>query len=552
MSLIRNTTTDRPQGLPALGLDGSTLRIIQVNATGQVATTGGSGVTHTDDAVFTPGTDDFTPSGGTYRSVLDLIDDNDAGVFAMTQRRSLHSSLRRESDGAELGTSSIPFRVDPTGTTAQPVTDNAGSLTVDGTVSISGTVPVDSELPAAAAFADNTTNPTAPAVGAFGHVWDGATWDRTPGTSADGVTVNLGANNDVTIPGTVTVDSELPAAVALADNAANPTAPAVGSFGMVWDGATWDRATGTSADGTTVNLGANNDVTITGTVTVDSELPAAVALADNASNPTAPAVGAFGMVWDGATWDRAAGTSADGATVNLGANNDVTVTGTVTVDSELPAAVALADNASNPTAPAVGAFGMVWDGATWDRAAGTSADGALVNLGANNDVTVTGTVTVAGVAAHDVAVSGNPVRVGGRGRTSDVAAVANDDTTDLITDAVGKQVVLPYALPETFIRGVTAAITTTANTSVIAAQGAGVRIYVTQILVTNESSGIGTVVEIKDGTTVMYRGFAAKAGGGFSLTFPVPLRLTANTALQAANITTGSSTYVSASGYTGA
>jgi hypothetical protein len=32
------------------------------------------------------------------------------------------------------GTSTDPFRVDPTGTTAQPITDNGGSLTVDGTV----------------------------------------------------------------------------------------------------------------------------------------------------------------------------------------------------------------------------------------------------------------------------------------------------------------------------------------------------------------------------------------------------------------------------------
>ena len=58
---------------------------------------------------------------------------------------------------------------------------------------------VNSELPDAAALADNTANPTAPAVGSFGHVWDGSTWDRAPGTAADGTLVNLGANNDVTV-----------------------------------------------------------------------------------------------------------------------------------------------------------------------------------------------------------------------------------------------------------------------------------------------------------------------------------------------------------------
>lgn len=113
------------------------------------------------------------------------------------------------------GVSANPLRVDPTGTTAQPVTDNGSTLsvddgggnisiddggntiTVDGTVAISGAI--DTELPAAAALADNTANPTVPGVGSFDHVWDGATWDRLPGNSTDGALVNLGANNDVTL-----------------------------------------------------------------------------------------------------------------------------------------------------------------------------------------------------------------------------------------------------------------------------------------------------------------------------------------------------------------
>lgn len=59
------------------------------------------------------------------------------------------------------------------------------------------------------------------------------------------------------------------------------------------------------------------------------------------------------------------------------------------VNTELPTAAFLADNTSNPTVPAVGSFGMMWDGATWDRQPGTSVDGQLVNLGANNDITAT-------------------------------------------------------------------------------------------------------------------------------------------------------------------
>src|SRR3990167_4596069 len=69
--------------------------------------------------------------------------------------------------------------------------------------------------------------------------------------------------------------------------------------------------------------------------------------------------------------------------------SSATITGTVTVDSEFPAAAAAAHNTANPTTTTVMAMGMVFDGSAWDRALGNSTDGALVNLGTNNDVTVT-------------------------------------------------------------------------------------------------------------------------------------------------------------------
>jgi hypothetical protein len=63
-----------------------------------------------------------------------------------------------------------------------PLTDaqlRASAVPVSGSFSLSGSV--DTELPAAAALADTAANPTAPAVGAFGMLWDGSTgWDREP------------------------------------------------------------------------------------------------------------------------------------------------------------------------------------------------------------------------------------------------------------------------------------------------------------------------------------------------------------------------------------
>ena len=159
-------------------------------------------------------------------------------------------------------------------------------------------------------------------------------------------------------------------------------------------------------------------------------------------------------------------------------------------------------------------------------------------------------VMVRGEIAHDGADSGNPQKVGGRARTADITAVAQDDRTDSVYTILGKQVVQNYALPANFVDGKTsAALTNTTAADVIAAPGAGIRLYITEITVTNSHATVGTKVEIRDGTTVKRIVDAAALGGGASMTFPTPLRLTANTALTARNVTTGADVEVSASGY---
>jgi hypothetical protein len=71
---------------------------------------------------------------------------------------------------------------------------------------------------------------------------------------------------------------------------------------------------------------------------------------------------------------------------------NITNSGTFAVQiDKFTAAAALTDNFANPTTTAVQSFGMLWDGATWDRMLGNSTDGVLVNLGSNNDIS--GTVT---------------------------------------------------------------------------------------------------------------------------------------------------------------
>lgn len=198
-----------------------------------------------------------------------------------------------------------------------------------------------------------------------------------------------------------------------------------------------------------------------------------------------------------------------------------------------------------------------------DSAAGTGGYGIPI-LGQQSDVPTAravdgdyviyqldakGRLWTGGQVAHDSPVDGAPVRIGARARTSNMGAVANDDQVDLLSDEYGKLVVLPYSLPNGFTDGLTAAITGTSDTAVIAAPGAGLYLNITWALVTNSHATVSTVVELKSGSTSRARGFALAAGGGFAVVFRTPLRIAVNTAFNAANITTGSNTYVSAGGY---
>jgi hypothetical protein len=166
-------------------------------------------------------------------------------------------------------------------------------------------------------------------------------------------------------------------------------------------------------------------------------------------------------------------------------------------------------------------------------------------------ITTVSTLTGGGVA-HDSGDSGNPVKVGGRAVSANVTAMTANDRTDQLTDLLGYQLVRPYALNQNTWSDTAGPITGTTATEVRAAPGANIRLHVTSLLVTNSDATVGTNVIITDGSggTTLWEGYAAPAGGGFSCTFPTPLRLTANTALFADCETTSSEVRVSAAGFT--
>lgn len=168
----------------------------------------------------------------------------------------------------------------------------------------------------------------------------------------------------------------------------------------------------------------------------------------------------------------------------------------------------------------------------------------------------TNTLEVVGDAAHDAAISGNPVRLSGRALTADYTAVAAGDTADLITTLLGKLVTIPYANPnQTWsYAAASGGIVNTTGVTAKAAAGSGIRNYITHVSVINGHATVDTDVQIRDGAagTVLWRGFAKAAGGGVSESFDPPLRGTENTLVEVANATTGSATYFNMQGFTAA
>lgn len=430
---------------------------------------------------------------------------------------------------------------------------------------------VDTELPAAAGLADGAGNPSTPTVGAATLLFNGTTWDRARGDVANGIDVDVtrlpapltivgnGAAaaalrvtlaNDST--GTVVADTELPAAAALADGAGNPTTPTVGAANLAYNGTTWDRVRGDTANGLDV------DVTrVQGTVTVDSELPAAAALADGAGNPTTPTVGAGNLAFNGTTWDRVRGDVTNGLDVDVTRSALPTGASTLAEQQTQTTALQLIDDTVHAANAALGKVNAI--GAQMDDAATTAAtennvsalrinsDRALhVNLrsgaaevgtsGAPLRTDPTGTTAqpvtqataanlnaeVQGDAAHGAAVTGNPVLVGLEARSALPTAVSSGQAVRAQADLDGRLVVTPHSQRE-LTDDANITLTDATETDLFAAGGAGIFLDLVMVRISNGSSAI-VRVDLRDSAagTVRHSIWAAANGGGEVIAFPVP------------------------------
>lgn len=93
-------------------------------------------------------------------------------------------------------------------------------------------------------------------------------------------------------------------------------------------------------------------------------------------------------------------------------------------------------------------------------------------------------------------------------------------------------------------------IADTSDVTLVAAAGANKSNYLKAMQIINKDASVGTEVVVKDGSTVIWRGFAPAAMiTSNNIVFEIPLSSSPNTALKAAAITTSAELYINAQGY---
>lgn len=201
----------------------------------------------------------------------------------------------------------------------------------------------------------------------------------------------------------------------------------------------------------------------------------------------------------------------DGLLVNLGANNDVTVSGTVTANlaagtnnigdvdvlSLVPGTGATNLGKAEDSAHADGDTGVLMLGVRNHTAPGSDGDYAVLNIATN------GGLKIGGCTDHDGVDAGAPIKVGAKAvaHGSNPAAVAAGDRTDLYANRHGVLFTIG-GHPNIITRTVTISDATGAQTdaSMVGTIAAGTKVAVTSLAVTVDSATTASGgVEVKVG-----------------------------------------------------
>lgn len=258
-----------------------------------------------------------------------------------------------------------------------------------------------------------------------------------------------------------------------------------------------------------------------------------------------------------------ANTSLNNIDVNAGATTDAAATagGTGTVSAKLRRISTDIDAVKTSVSSIDGKVTAANTGAVTISAALPSGTNAIGKLSANSgvdigDVDVTsvtpGTTATALGKAEDAAHTTGDVGVMALGVRNDNMAdlTGTDGDYGAIAVTSSGRVQTTRTAHANMVRG-NATVTTTSDTSLIAAGGVGIKNYVTAVQVANSSS-TNCVITIKDGSGGSTLGYiAAPANGGAIVYYDIPLVSSSNTAIFFASNNAATTIFVSAQGYRG-
>jgi hypothetical protein len=292
--------------------------------------------------------------------------------------------------------------------------------------------------------------------------------------------------------------------------------------------------TGANATPVVVDLGANNDVTVTGTVTVDLSTNNDVTVTNaTATNLKAEVVGTGTFV-----------TQVDGAALTaLQLIDDVvyvddTATHSTGTSKGVGIMAAATPTDGSVSANDIGMVAMSVSRALHVETQGITTISGTVDLGATDNAVLDSiVVAIEGDVAHSDVDTGNGSKISAVATATLAGAtlVSAADRTDLYAGIDGVLITRPYCNLEDIISGVSSSITDGSSTSVIASQGAGVKSYITTCIISNDSD-TNVTVDIRDGAAGTVKATipvpAVTSGiDGFVHSFPVPLAFSAATAV---------------------
>lgn len=523
----------------------------------------GSGASGTDEGGFTAGSSIFAPSGGFFQTsaTSNALTTGQWGAWQMTANRAGFVNLRNAS-GTEIGTAGAPVRTDPTGTTAQIVTQSTAA-NLNATVVGNGTFAVQATLQAGSALAgkfgiDQTTPGTTNGVQVNAALPAGANLigktgidQTTPGTTNAIALSTLGANAVATGNGTSSTGT-LRVAIA-SDNTANSN-PWLVNPGTA---ANWGVGTSTQNSATVANgqLALAQFNTAPTTITTGNMSPLQM---DNAGNLLVNIKAGAGS----------GGTAiADGATFTIGTTNETPAscyassgitptTGKASVLScDLNGNLRVVGSGLAQSSTTSGQSGsLIMAAVTTGAPTYTTAQTSPLSLDTAGNLRVN---VVAGGGSGGTSSSfgsafpGTGTAAGGLARTSDPSAATNGNMVGWTTDKAGKQIHLPYSIPELFVTGAASA-TGTGATTIISAGAAGIKNYITSVQCGRDDAGTTAIrVTFNDAASTPLVLPNTGGGGGNNVTFPVPIATAAATAFQFTSSAGTTTVRCNAQGYQG-